>query len=487
MNTMTPKPDKGKFFQQVKQQKDRAALEAAAALPDVLQTPTFTLALRPPRKEGAKGIYYMMRNGVYYRSLKVYEDQPEEAEARYELAVQQELAKLHGIVPERQITIAAVIDYILDAPPHKNATKSEKTYFNSVRASLIRLKRYFPGKTLGDITTKTIAAYRNMEIPKVYGTGFVGARTLRNDMEHLKRACNKFSQENGLGYRAEISLGRMPDSNRSFLLRDELARLFMACRGYIWDHETGDYLRHPVPEGSDADPKKMPYVRRSKAEIRRREPIRRLALIMWKTGTRIDATLSLSWKRFKNFGYINLAERTIHRLGYAAEQAGGKKQAVSALPYDLLVHLRAWHRKDSEAGIKFLIHKPFGPPTRYTSLPASAWTETIVDAGLPLTTGTHELCHTCITHALMEGESFVLVAQWTGRSPLTILKNYLHHDIVGQLRAMGNRQPRRTRFDLDGEADAPPSRRYRMYEKSDKRPVSARAQRIAAKRMIAAE
>ena len=99
----------------------------------------------------------------------------------------------------------------------------------------------------------------------------------------------------------------------------------MACRGYIWDEEANDYAREPVPKGSDADPGSMPFIRRGRDVIRRREPIRRLALIMWKTGTRLDATLSLSWKRSRHFGYIDLEGRNIFRLGYGVERAGGQK------------------------------------------------------------------------------------------------------------------------------------------------------------------
>ena len=482
MNSMAPIPEKSKFFQRVKQQKDRAALEAAAALPNVLTTPTFTLALRPPRKQGAKGIYYMMRNGLYYRSLKVYEDQPEEAEARYELAVQQELAKLHGIVSDRDISLETVFDTFIYNPPPKGAPQSDHKYFGDVCDILKRLRRYFPGKNLGDINRTTVTQYRNMNIPKVRGKGFVCDRTLRNDIYHLQRVCNLFAFDAGLTTRIQIPLGRMPDADRTYLERDQLARFFMACRGYIWDEEANDYAREPVPKGSDADPGSMPFIRRGRDVIRRREPIRRLALIMWKTGTRLDATLSLSWKRSRHFGYIDLEGRNIFRLGYGVERAGGKNQATSAMPRDLVIHLQAWKRKDDARGADFLIHKPSGPPDRYTGLPVAAWTEVLADAGIPMQMGTHELCHTCITHLLMAGYSPVLVGQWTGRSPITIIKNYLHHDLEGQHRAMNDGRRRGARFNLDDDLEARPTRRRRMYENTYRRDLPGRARKLMKKR-----
>ena len=75
------------------------------------------------------------------------------------------------------------------------------------------------------------------------------------------------------------------------------------------------------------------------------------------------------------------------------------------MPRDLVIHLQAWKRKDDARGADFLIHKPSGPPDRYTGLPVAAWTEVLADAGIPMQMGTHELCHTCITHLLMAGYS----------------------------------------------------------------------------------
>ena len=77
-------------------------------------------------------------------------------------------------------------------------------------------------------------------------------------------------------------------------------------------------------------PDRCPLSVRGRDVIRRREPIRRLALIMWKTGTRLDATLSFVVEAFAAFR-VHRSRRSQHFFSSSAmgsKGPGAKNQAT---------------------------------------------------------------------------------------------------------------------------------------------------------------
>lgn len=466
-----------------------AGLQAAVASPRPGEDRSVdaSYAVRPGRKAHHAAYWYVVYGGKaglrrWGPSLGVRADAPDaERQARdaFRLWTLQEKGRALGLVAPQDITIAAVAAFAIRRrkPGRTASPRARESYADYVR-HLTRFVAHFPGETLGELTLTNLAAYCDLAIPDARMTADPGSRlltpaTLRLDLVAFKNALKAWRAEHPTGWVPQIEPPKVASGRERYVTPAERARLLMACRGYVWDAERVDWLRNA--DGS--------RFRHPERERLRREPVRRCMIVQMKSGSRIDAALGLGWTMHPHTGCIDLERGLLHRGGYGPSRSSGKPHLTSAIQPDLMLHLRAWEARDRAAGIKSLIHKPFGLKdrgTQYRWFPYAIWWDIVRDAGIGDDVDPHALCHTCITDLLASGYDPVTVAGLVGRTPLTIVRHYLRWNLAGQLHAVGAGRRRVVRIGLeqDGRDPTRTTRRARRYDPGHsgphKRPLAER-------------
>jgi integrase len=216
----------------------------------------------------------------------------------------------------------------------------------------------------------------------------VSLTTARHDLKNLRAAINHYHETYGLKVLPVVTLPEKTEGRVRWLTRDEAARLLRAARSL------GLRYRH----------------------------LARFILIGLYTGTRSQAMLGLTWVPSTGSGWIDLDKGVLYRRGEAQRQTN-KKQPPAAIPDRLMAHLRRWHRQDTEACVKHVIHYQ---GSRVQKLRRS-WAAARAAAGLGVDVVPHTLRHTAATWLMQEATEMWEAAGYLGMSLKMLEEVYGHH------------------------------------------------------------
>jgi hypothetical protein len=426
-----------------------AALRAAMLSPEprpFQSSATIRLEVRPSRGSdpAAPGTWRFHYRGRW-NSLGLPGDRPrQEAQDAARLRMLCDEAQRRGMIAPKDVPIDAAIDHALrEWKPDVGASQRDFDSFNNYVRCLNRIRRHYPGKVLADVTRENHNAYLD-GASAVRDERFAGdagptisRATAHRDLVTLRMAVRLFRDYARLTWWPDPKLPKAPSARHGFFTREVVARMLMACRGYVFDRVTGTWKTVTTTDPASGLARTKRF-RHDAATIEQREFVRRFILIAVYSGTRLDAALNLSWRLHPNRGCIDIDRGLIHRAGYAEAVDEGKPRSTSALRPQLLVHARGWRKRDRAEGIKHVVHKPrgerHGQPYRWFSY--HIWWQVMADAGLDENADPHVCCHTAITWLGLDGYDLFLTADLTGRDPQTVRKTYRQWNLIGQVRAV---------------------------------------------------
>ncbi|MCP1558836.1 UNVERIFIED_ORG: hypothetical protein J2W75_002347 [Methylorubrum zatmanii] len=419
-----------------------AAQQRPAFPPDAVR-----LEVRPSRGSDpdAPGTW-RFRYRRRWHTLGLPGDRPEqEARDAARLAILCEEARRRGMIAPQEVPIAAVVENARrEWKPDTGASRRDWETYQNYDRSLGRIERHYPGKLLADITNanhklylQLTASIRDRRFAKDCESPTISRATAHRDLVHLRMALKLYAQHARLSWMPRPDLPPAPSARHGFFTREVVARMLMACRGYVIDPATGAWKTV-----TEADPEtglaRTRLFRHDTVTVERREIVRRLILIGVYSGTRLDAATNLSWRLHPNRGCIDVDRGLIHRAGYAEDVTQGKPRLTSALRPQLLVHLRGWRKRDLAQGIRHVTYHARGDqrgqPYRY--FPYYLWWQVMADAGLDENADPHVTCHTAVTWLALDGYDLFVTADLTGRDPQTVRKVYRQWNLTGQRRAV---------------------------------------------------
>jgi integrase len=226
----------------------------------------------------------------------------------------------------------------------------------------------------------------------------VSLATAKRELVTLRAAINYCAENNNLRYRLKLRMPKLPEPDDRSLTRSELARLLWGALG--WD------LRGKKP---------------TRNRFRINYHVARFILIAYYTATRHDAILKLGWGPSTYGGWFDLEQRVLHRRPRSAIETA-KRRLPTAIPDDLLPHLRRWRKLTARFVIEYN-----GEHVRSSQKRGFASAVELADLGKKVTP--HWLKHTCITHMLQAGKSPWEVAGFAGTTEQIIRSVYGHHTL----------------------------------------------------------
>ncbi|GJD75378.1 hypothetical protein CFIICLFH_3619 [Methylobacterium goesingense] len=349
------------------------------------------------------------------------------------------------MIAPHEVPIQAAIEYARgEWKPDAGASLRDWQTFQNYERSLSRIEQYFPGHLLAHFTRKNAARYldfagtiRDQRFVDVGEERMISRATAHKDLVHLRMAIRLYSENARLPWSPDPKLPPAPTARHGFFTRETVARMLMACRGYVIDPQTGTWKTVTVvdPETGLTTTRRF---RHDAVTIAQRECVRRLIIIGVYSGTRIDASYGLSWRLHPARGCIDIERGLIHRAGYAEDVNKGKPRLTSAMRMQFLVHAKGWRKQDLARGIKHVLHQPRGESQGkpYRSFPYHFWWDVMTDAGLDHHADPHVLCHTAITWLGIDGYDVFVTADLTGRDPQTVRSYYRQWNLTGQKRAV---------------------------------------------------
>lgn len=409
------------------------------------------LVERASRSDPRKITLYI-RDGKKEVSTGLPPNRRKEAQLACDLYALQKGAKERGILAPRMVDVAAVLDHYLDAarPPGKppaprktalmskaarEAARKWKVYRKLARR-LADLATYFATATLKDLTTSRCKAYVAWRAEQPDGrfraddpeAPTASPASAREDLRHLRKAVKLFADENTLSWRPDVYVPPAGAGRTRWLRRPEVARLYWAIRGRIWDTETGTWKRETL---TCADGRRLTrYAYRDPETIANRTPLRRYLPIGLYTGTRDEAVRDLRWECTAEGGCIDVEGRFIHRRGFGADPNEGKRRLSSRLAPKVASMFGRWRDADIAAGISAVMHRPDGEP--YASTPVWIWEAVVADAGLDAEVVRHTLRHTAATWLRIARVDLRAAADVLGMSVETAAKIYGQWTLEGQ-------------------------------------------------------
>lgn len=284
---------------------------------------------------------------------------------------------------------AVLLDYMEQRAPHLGATER-------VRYASVPLSAFFEGKTVGDITEATCAAFREWR-----GRSH---STVRRDLGVLRAAIARAVETGTLTRPVKVYLPAESKPRERWLTRSEAAKLLAAALGF---DATGKRVARPQYH------------------------LALFILLGIYTGRRKEAITSLQWRQVDfQTGWIDFT-----RPGQAETK---KRRGRCRIPSKLLPHLRRASRFGSAVG----------PVISWAGKPAHDIKRTfntgVARAGLE-DVSPHTLKHTAISWAMQSGAEPWQVADFFATSLTTVLTVYGHHhpdqqaalaDRIGSARAI---------------------------------------------------
>ncbi|MGU3362786.1 hypothetical protein ACLBWX_20885 [Methylobacterium sp. M6A4_1b] len=433
-----------------------ALMTAAAAIPepDNKRGPPSEgphLVPRKSRTDPTKITWYI-RDGRVEVSTRQPEAQRKKAERVLDLYKLQKEARERGIVAPRMVPVAATLNHLLDAarPPGKPpaprktslrtaAAKKKARVWKKYRQLVTRIKSlatFFKDETLKDLTTTRLLEYIE------WRTGQRDARYLdddpdapnaspssaREDICFLRKAVNLYAGEHTLAWHPNVEVPAQGPGRTRWLRRPEVARMYWAIRGRIWDNDAGAWKRELVmgPRGR----KVWRYAYRDPQTIANRKALRRYLFVGLYTGTRDEALRELCWECSADGGCIDVEGRFIHRRGFGLDPSEGKPRMTSRIAPKVASTMGGWRKSDLAAGISAVVSRPDGEP--YASAPVWIWEAVVADAGLDAEVVRHTLRHTAATWLRIGRVDVRAAADLLGMSVQTAVKIYGQWTLEGQ-------------------------------------------------------
>jgi len=403
-------------------------------------------------RSNPKKITLYIRDGKTEISTGRPPSQRRQAQLACDVYALQKGARERGILAPRMVDVVAAIDHYIDAarPPGnppipgktslmtkaaKEAARKWKVYRKLARR-LADLATYFAKSTFKDLTTARCKAYvewRSNQPDARYRADDPDAPTAspasaREDLRHLRAAVKLFANEFSLSWRPDVHVPKPGAGRTRWLRRTEVARLYWAIRGRIWDAETGGWKRETV---TCADGRRLNrYAYRDAETIANRKPLRRYLPVGLYTGTRDEATRDLRWECTAEGGCIDVEGRFIHRRGFGLDPSAGKPRQSSRIAAKVASMFGRWRKADLAAGISAVVHRPDGRP--YASTPVWIWEAVVADAGLDAEVVRHTLRHTAATWLRIARVDVRAAADLLGMSVQTAVKIYGQWTLEGQ-------------------------------------------------------
>jgi integrase len=374
-----------------------AKVTAAASMPSVkkgesLRIPEFTIRLRPSQ------YWAFFEDGVYLRSCgtKV------EAEARQllELLKLQAEADRDDIVAIRRAKATDIVDFAIRTYP-KSKEKSRRV----IVCVLQHVRTRVEGLCLQDLNGDWLLETEEKMIEENYAYGYF-YECIARLIYAIRRYCKNRMCE------AIIPFNRPPKSpGRTRVLSDaECDRALRWADGTeSYDKATGTWT---------------PQERLSKYERNCRLMVGREMRLGLSIGSRPGVYSGLAWAPNPDFGHLDIANATFHRLASGASAEERKGAPAVALSPRLLTEMKRWKLFDGAEEHVFRTMR--GGP-----LPAQTLREIFMVAmlylGIEGVCG-HTLRHTCITRMIERGLSASVIAAICGISIDMLKRRYDHSD-----------------------------------------------------------
>ncbi|MGE7471966.1 hypothetical protein ACQKLX_21170 [Bosea sp. NPDC003192] len=382
------------------------------------------------------------------------------ANLKYKLA----RAKLIGFTLPTLVAVEDVLDYGISF--FGAASVRRRKQYEAVAKPL---KAFFAGKVLGDVADpRVMEGYRPFR-EKTKGLNEdasgnklpIAASTINAELVFLRRCIGEFALFAGLSWVPRFK-GLKHDGPRvSWLKRKEVARLLLACRGWVWDKAKGGWKTQAVFDSRgrhwvfDKQRKRwrleetgIPgYVERPVLAVHPRlgyrlssKAVARIIIMGFYTGSRADILLMMRWVRDGRNGYVDFDAGIFYRSDFLYPKNDIKQAGPCKMPPRLGQHMLRWQRGDLANGITWVAHKPDG--TGFSSPVSGLLRPLVVRAGLQGYLGEgederfvrpngarvnvtmHIFRHTCATILLQMGVSTAVVAQFLSITQETLTKVY---------------------------------------------------------------
>lgn len=273
------------------------------------------------------------------------------------------LGKKHKPEPSNNPLIDDVLTvYGNEHGPHTKAAQNLAYQLGS-------LLKWWSGKRVSDITARACRSFTSSRTDSA----------ARRDLETLRAAVRYWHREYGpLSMLPALVLPPKPESRDRWLTRNEAARLLWAAR-------------------------RTPH-------------LTRFILIGLYTGTRSGAILAMEWS------WIDV-QRGVMRRRAAGEGETTKRRPPVRLGARILSHLRRFHKRDQEQGLRYVVSFDGRPVVKLRR----SWATARKRAGLDKTVTPHCLRHTRATWMMQAGVQPWEAAGALGMSLEMLTRVYGHH------------------------------------------------------------
>lgn len=343
-----------------------------------------------PARNGRQAVW-VIRDGKVKRSTGFAENEIGEAEKALaeHIGAKTSQARVSKRDPNQVYVVDALLVYLDDVVP--NHAKPDET-----AARIGRLSKHFNGMRLGELNSRTCAAY-------VAARGRIPSA--RRELEDLRAAVHHHYKEGLCTSQAPVVLPEKSPPRERWLTRAEAARLLWAA----WRLRD---RRDLVPDRPTA------------------QHVARFILVGLYTGTRAGAICGAALAPTEGKGWIDLDRGVFYRRAQGRKETK-KRQPPVRLPPRLLAHLRRWQAKGSAKRmaieyhgieLKYAVSKPFRKARKA--------------AGLGVEVTPHTLRHTCATWLAQRGVPIWEAAGYLGMTTDTFERTYGHHHPDHQAQAV---------------------------------------------------
>jgi integrase len=355
--------------------------------------PTYEMRRRP------NGVWAIYRNRRYLITTKTRDEHL--AGEILELHVLQDGARARNLVDARFVQATVVIDHFLRTYP-----KTRRSY-KGLRSRWKLLRPYLEGRRIQDLNGDWLI---DTEEKMVEEDGYAYA-TFAACMGNLITAIRRYCQDKLCPVIVPFHRPDTADGRDRVLTPAERDRILRWADGTeTYDPKTGTWTPALRPLG--------------RIEANRRLMVGREVRLGLPLGSRPGVYRGMAWEPNAEFGHIDLANATLHRVPSGSSKKGRKSAPVVALPPALLAEVRAWREADGDQ--PYVFRTASGKPLPAGTL-GSYFAAAMVRLGLPDVTG-HSLRHTAITWMIERGLSASVISAICGISISMLKRRYDHSD-----------------------------------------------------------
>jgi hypothetical protein len=275
------------------------------------------------------------------------------------------------------------------ADPGPEATPAQKARFRGHETLTRALIEFWGPKSVSDVDAHQALEYRAWRAANVRllkggrpaGAGPVSARTLNNQLEHLRTQLNAFAAEHDCNW-PPVALGSLEHDESKpveIIARSDIARLVWATRGVTYEpDESASAMARTGLKPACFRPASGEVVAGTRKRLR--SHLGRLLLICYYSGSTASCATRLRWGGDPDGedSFVDLDAGLLYRLGPDAAPGKAAGMPVPICPR-LLLHLRNWRIADARDGLSVIIHVHKLDKTR--SVPQGAFRATRADAG----------------------------------------------------------------------------------------------------------